>query len=135
MSACRPWLMGWRRVTCAELVLPELRMVSGWTAVDTKEVNVCECCGRAQIAAKRSPLVVINGLSRTFTGKVDVRHEGKDMFKVGDGRDGCVRIVSIPVYLCRELGARGVVASALQIDEVGRFGEVEALQEVPTEST
>src|SRR5260370_39977850 len=117
-----------------ELVLPELRLVSGRTAVGTKEVDVCQCCGGAQIAAVRGPLVAINRLGRTFAREVDVCHEGKEMFKVGNRSDCCVRIASIPINLRRELGTRGeVVASALRVDEIDRFGEVEALQQVTAE--
>src|SRR5208337_1408146 len=78
---------GGQGVKRGELVLPEARLPSRRASVVAVEVDVRQRSGSAVLRPVGSPFILIDGLGGAFPGVVVARHEGEDVFEVGDGGD------------------------------------------------
>ncbi len=122
---------GGERIKGGELVLPELRLVSGGAALGTVEVDISKGRGGAQIVSVGSPLVGVGGLGCAFAHVVIIGEERKDVLEVGDGGHRRVDVASVLVDQRREFGPRPVVIpSALRIGVIDGLGEIQLLQQM-----
>ena len=80
-----------------ELVLPELGLPTGRTAVGAVKVDVGERRCRAILGSIGRPFVGVDGLGRAFARIVVAGHEGEDIFEVLDGSNAGAPISAVGV--------------------------------------